>query len=173
MSRNPSVTRKCSPYITKFRLIVRHFSEAPVEYEPEFARSFMRRTLEILKSYSGPYDATLLVNCLLGLLVVPKESLIDKVPIDPFDQLSSWGIRPESIQRTGHCDYGHEQKSNLRQLVRRLRNALAHFNVDPIHDRGVVSAFRFEDRNGFRAVVPLSELHTLATRLAEHLEKNA
>jgi hypothetical protein len=133
----------------------------------------MQRTLEILNSYRGPYDATLLVNCLLGLLVVPKESLLDKVPSDPFENLSAWGINPGSIKRLGKCDHGDEHKPNLRQLIRRLRNAVAHFNVDPIHDKQEVSAFRFADRNGFLAIVPLAELHALATRLAEHLEKNA
>lgn len=47
-----------------------------MQYEPDFAKSFMRRTLEIARDYKGPHDATLLINCMLGLLVVPKEALL-------------------------------------------------------------------------------------------------
>jgi hypothetical protein len=77
-----------------------------VEYEPDFARSFMRRTLDIAKTYEGPYDATLLINCMIGLLVVPKEALIAKIPGAPFESLADWGIRPRSIRSVGRCGYG-------------------------------------------------------------------
>ncbi len=39
-----------------------------------FRLPVMQHTLQILDKYDGEFDATLLVNCLLGLLVVPKES---------------------------------------------------------------------------------------------------
>ena len=100
-----------------------------MEYEPEFARSFMRRTLYIANSYGGEYDATLLVNCLLGLLIVPKEALLEKVPDTPFDSLAAWGIDPKSILCKGRSKEGHEESPTLRQLVRRLRNAVAHFRL--------------------------------------------
>lgn len=144
-----------------------------MEYDPEFAKSFMRRTLELVERYQGPYDATLLVNCLLGLLIVPKESLIETVPPDPFDMLSIWGIESTSILNFGKCDYGHPHKPNLKQLVRRLRNAVAHFKIDPVHRNAEVAAFKFEDRNGFRAEISLSEMRTFVKKLALHLENNA
>ena len=77
-----------------------------MEYEPEFIRSFMKRTLAIARDYGGPFDATLLINCLLGLLIVPKETLIEKVPQEPFERLSEWGISPTSIRSIGKCEYG-------------------------------------------------------------------
>ena len=144
-----------------------------MEYDSDFAKSFMRRTLEIAQQYQGPYDATLLVNCLLGLLVVPKESLIEKIPQDSFDKLSDWGMDPRSIKHFGKCDYGHAHQPNLRQLVRRLRNAVAHFRIDPVHVDGQVSGFRFEDRSGFKAVLTLAEMQAFVTRLAKHLEDHA
>ena len=144
-----------------------------MEYEPDFVKSFMRRTAAIIKEYNGPLDATMLVNCLLGLLVVPRESLFLKIPDVPFDALSSWGIGPSSIKKFGVCDYGCEHEPTLRQLVRRLRNAVAHFNVHPMHSNGEVSGFRFKDRNGFCAEVPLSQLRDFLIRLAEYLEENA
>ncbi len=73
-----------------------------MEYKQEFERDFMRRTLELLKQYKGPYDTTLLLNCLLGLLIVPKESSIDRIPEDPIDRLKEWGISPKSILDFGN-----------------------------------------------------------------------
>lgn len=120
-----------------------------MEYGPKFARDFMHRTLTIAQEYVGPFEATLPINCLLGLLVVPKETLIDKIPQSPFERLSDWGILPKSIKRFGKCDYGHEHSPNLRQLVRRMRNAVAHFRIDPVHKGGEVAAFSFCDKNWF------------------------
>lgn len=144
-----------------------------MEYEPEFAQSFMRRTLDIAESYSGAYDATLLINCLLGLLIVPKETLLDKIPSTPFESLAEWGIRPESIKSHGKCDYGQEHALNLRQLVRRLRNAVAHFHIEPFPRKGDVQGFSFSDRSGFCAQVSLEELHTFVVKLSQHMENAA
>jgi hypothetical protein len=144
-----------------------------VEYEPDFAKSFMRRTLDIARTYNGPYDATLLINCMLGLLVVPKEALIDKIPAAPFESLAEWGIKPGSIRSAGKCEYGHEHSPTLRQLVRRMRNAVAHFKIEPFPSRGEVQGFSFKDRNGFDARITLPELHDLVVKLAAHLENAA
>lgn len=143
-----------------------------MEYEPQFAKSFMDRTMQIVTEYDGTYDATLLINCLLGLLVLPKEALLDKIPATPFDSLHEWGIQASSIKNPGKCDYGHQHDLSLRQLVRRMRNAVAHFQVEPFPKKGDVAGFTFKDRNGFRAELTLSELKQFVVKLSEHL-KNA
>lgn len=145
-----------------------------MEYDPDFARSFMGRTLTLATEYDGPLDATLLINCLLGLLVVPKEALlIEKIPSTAFASIADWGISPTSIMSFGKCDQGHEHQPNLKQLVRRLRNAVAHFKIDPIHCDGQVTAFSFRDRNGFHAVIQLEELKEFVARLSKYLHENA
>ena len=144
-----------------------------MEYEPDFAKSFMRRTLEIARDYDGPFDATLLINCLLGLLVVPKEALIERIPTTPFGSLADWGIQPSSIISPGKCDYGHEHFPDLRQLVKRMRNAVAHFKIEPVPSKGEVQGFTFKDRNGFVARLKRSELRDFVIKLAAHLESVA
>ena len=146
---------------------------ALVEYEPDFPRSFMQRTLEIALEYSGPYDATLLINCLLGLLIVPKEALIEKVPTTPFESLADWGIQPSSIKSPGKCEYGHEHSLNLRQLVRRMRNSVAHFRIEPYPRQGEVQGFTFRDKNGFHAALSLNELQQFVVKLSGHLKSAA
>ena len=142
-------------------------------YDPDFARSFMRRTLAIAQGYDGPNDATLLINCLLGLLVIPHEALHDKIPKAPLASLSEWGISPSSIKTFGKCDQGHEHEPDLRQLIRRMRNAVSHFKVQPKHRDQEVVGFSFSDRSGFRAEVSLVELKAFVVKLASHLEKQA
>lgn len=144
-----------------------------MEYDPDFARSFMRRTLALARDYDGPLDATLLINCLLGLLIVPKEALIEKIPTTPFELLQEWGINPSSIKMVGRCEYGHKHQPNLRQLVRRLRNAVAHFRIEPHHNNGKVVGYSFRDQSGFHAKISLDEIRVLVEKLAAHLEAQA
>lgn len=140
-----------------------------MEYEPEFAKSFIRRTLEILEEYKGQYDATLLINCLLGLLVLPKETLLEKIPETPAISFSEWGINPGSIKNTGKCNYGHQHQLNPRQLTHRLRNAVAHFKVEPFPKKGEVQGFTFKDNHGFHAELTLEEIKAFVVKLSEYL----
>jgi HEPN pEK499 p136 len=140
-----------------------------VEYEPTFEKSFMSRTLDIVNNYDGPYEATLLVNCLLGLLVLPKETVIQRIPAAPVASLNEWGIRPGSIKNPGTCEYGHQHDLNLRQLMRRMRNSIAHFDVKPIHREGEVEGYAFKDRNGFHVELSVSDIKLFVSKLLRHL----
>jgi hypothetical protein len=144
-----------------------------MEYEPDFARSFMQRTLTLATEYQGPLDATLLVNCLLGLLVVPKESLLEKIPKVAFSEIRDRGISPSSVKRFGKCNPGQEHEPDLRQLVQRLRNAVAHFRLEPIHLDGEVRGYSFSDQNGFHAELELAEIKAFVLKLAAHLRDKA
>lgn len=144
-----------------------------MEYDPDFERDFMRRTLAIVQGYDGTFDATILINCLLGLLVMPKETLFNKIPMEPYENLAKWGVSPTSVKKFGKCEYGHEHPPTLRQLVKRMRNAVAHFKIVPVHNHGEVDAYEFKDRNGFHAVISVSELKSFVTKLAAHLEQHA
>jgi hypothetical protein len=126
----------------------------------------MRRTLELLYHYRGPYDATILINYLLGLLVIPSERSLDRVPDDPITDLKArWGISPGSIKQ-----FGRERPETVRQLVRSLRNAVAHFQIKPTYDRERCIGFAFRDRNGFHAVIVLDEMQAFVEKLANYLE---
>lgn len=136
-----------------------------MEYTDQFERDFMRRTLELVRGYEGPYDATNLLNCLLGLLIVPKEKSFDKIPNDPVDRLGDWGISPASIK-----SFGRKDSKTLRQVVRGLRNAVAHFRFEPMHVSGRCVGFRFHDDSGFRATIENDEMRVFVEKLAQHLE---
>lgn len=141
-----------------------------MEYAKEFERDFMRRTLEVVRSYSGPYEATNLLNCLLGLLIVPKESSLEKIPEDSLSELSHWGISQTSIKSFGRKKNGELLPQTLRQLVWGLRNAVAHFRFTPCHKDGRCTGFEFTDNSGFHAAIDLVEMRTFVEKLAEYLE---
>lgn len=142
-----------------------------MSYHSDFEQVLIQRSLELVQQYRGPHDATLLLNCLLGLLIVPKESCLESIPLDPVSELGKWGIAPDSIRKFGKADDGDGNPQTLRGIVWHLRNSVAHFRIRPIPEKGEVTAFEFSDRSGFLANVQLSELRTFVERLATHLKE--
>lgn len=53
-----------------------------------------------------------------------------------------------------------------------MRNAVAHFRVNPFSTNGEVGGFAIKDQNGFHIELTISELRVFVVKLAEHL-KNA
>lgn len=101
----------------------------------EVVRDFASRTranlraIEKLKSAGNEvFEATQLINSTLGLLVFPQQEYVDAIPEIPLEELKrlGWPI-PK-------CRSGAEQVQNLNQLIRYLRNAVAHFNLKFIGD---------------------------------------
>ena len=142
-----------------------------MSFNSDFERAFIQRSLLLVRQYKGPYDATLLLNCLLGLLVVPKESCLAAIPDTPISELQAWGINPAAIHKYGNPSGPNSDPRNLRGLVWRLRNAVAHFRFQPIPAKGEVTAFKFNDQSGFEATVPLTELRVFVERIATYIEK--
>ena len=128
-----------------------------MSYNSDFERAFIQRSLALVQEYRGPFDATLLLNCLLGLLVVPKESCLKEIPLDPITELEKWGISPSAIKTFGRSKELDRDPRNLRGLVWHLRNAVAHFRFRPVPPHGEVTAFNFQDESGFEATVPLND----------------
>lgn len=101
-----------------------------MEYR-ELVADFATRTLRNLDLIQARvlldedvYPVTQLWNSLLGLIVLPHERELRRIPERPMTELWSEGwprvTAPES--RTEH--------ETLHELLRDLRNAVAHFNVD-------------------------------------------
>jgi hypothetical protein len=144
----------------------------PMSYLTDFEHSFVDHTLKVLQSYDGEYDATILVNCLLGLLVVPKESFLKAIPEEPLAQLHKWGIEPDSIKNPGRPTNANPNPATLRGLVINLRHAVAHFNIEPIPASSHVHSFRYTNESGLEAVVSLQEMRAFVRALAMHLDKS-
>lgn len=143
-----------------------------MEFAEEFEKDFMKRTLQSVMDYPGEYEATLLLNCLLGLLVVPRETLLEKIPTDPISELHKWGISPESIIRIGKKNKANQFPETLRGVVYNLKNYVAHFRIRPIEENHRVRGFCFSDMSGFAATIDIKEMRIFVERLASYFEQH-
>lgn len=142
-----------------------------MEYQ-HLIEDFARRTrdnlrcLNSLKASGGEvYEVTALVNSMLGLLVFPQQRYVDSIPETPIDELANQGWPIPSVVG----DFS--QVPNLRQLVRHLRNAISHFNVEFFADgSGQIAGLIVwnvdprSNRTTWRARLSVSDLDAIAHR---------
>jgi hypothetical protein len=74
------------------------------------------------------YEVTQLMNSMLGLLIFPSETYVQRIPKTPLSELAcqGWPI-PEVVG-------SYPQVAHLKELVRYMRNAIAHCNVRFLSD---------------------------------------
>jgi len=129
---------------------------------------FARRTLRIIEQYdctkkrgSENFEVTLLVNCLVGLLIMPHQRRRDLIPDVGVGGLAEWSIEASFIS-----SWGQGRKKTLRQLVRGLRNSVAHFHIEAEGTEKDIERLRFWDDNGFMATIPVANLRGFVTKFA-------
>ncbi|HSB94952.1 MAG TPA: HEPN family nuclease [Spongiibacteraceae bacterium] len=118
---------------------------------------FVERTLRLIDQYYSVLDSypfeeqfnyTLTINCLLGLIVMPKERVISYVPTNRLtrDYLAEIGAPSLKVG---------ENISTLRDLIKSLRNAVAHFDITVISvdERNLVDWLEFSDSDNDGALV--------------------
>lgn len=117
------------------------------------------------------YEVTQLINSLLGLLVFPQQRFYDRIPPTPIQELSAQGWpNIQTLSGMPPCD-------NLRDLVRYLRNAIAHFNLefmaDPAthHITGLQLWNTYKDKETWRIQLTIPQLRQLAFRFIDLIEE--
>lgn len=143
---------------------------------------FIERTMELIEQYYGElekyryekqFNYTLILNCMLGLIVMPKEKVISYVPNDRLtsDFKKHIGLVNSDL---------HDDIKTLRNLIQRLRNSIAHFNINVISedDQKRIDWIEFIDsENGnksiarFRANEILPFLKHYSSSLLENIKK--
>ena len=134
-----------------------------MEFGAGWQIEFGKRTLDNLNkvtvSAAIDKEATMLVNSMLGLLVLPREKMIGSLPDVAEHDLAVWGIMAGSIECFGKqrrdrkkVDLAYGPRT-LKGVVHSLRNAVCHFGIEPKSDNSKVSGFKFKDwdSNGFKA----------------------
>lgn len=120
-------------------------------------QEFIERSINLIEQYTRlcsdfpfeeQYNYTLTINCLLGLIVMPKERVIAFVPTTRLtnDYKAEIGLERSEISR---------DISTLRDLVNGLRNSIAHFDINVIseNERNIIDYIEFNDTNNHRAIV--------------------
>ena len=112
------------------------------------------------------YEFTQLVNSLLGLLVFPQQRYVNKIPAIPLSKLfaKGWPI-PQVVG-----DF--PQAKDLNQLVRYLRNAIAHFNIEfTVDEHSQLNGLKIWNENHgtttWKAQLSLAEIEELTYRFIE------
>ena len=97
---------------------------------------FIERTIRLIGQYTEliqglPFEEqlnyTLTINCLLGLIVMPKERVITYIPRVNFGEQN----RREMGLNDSFID---DSIGNLKELVQNLRHSVAHFDIKVISD---------------------------------------
>lgn len=138
-------------------------------------RDFAQRTLrnmrvidELKEQGQEVYEITQLVNSTLGLLVFPQQGYVKRIPRTPLEQLRSDGWPVPKVRG------GFDQVQNLNQLIRHLRNAIAHFNIKFIGDgQNRLRLLRVwnvrEGKKTWEAELSVQDLRGIAERFIELL----
>ncbi|OJW01219.1 MAG: hypothetical protein BGO52_07240 [Sphingobacteriales bacterium 44-61] len=111
---------------------------------------FIQRTLALLDQYDElkegfpfeqQYNHTLLTNCLLGLVVLPKEKIFDHITDDSLETLNDYGLVHSYI---------NPGLGTTRVFFRRLRNAVAHFGIEFLSETPdfLIDKIKFTDVRG-------------------------
>jgi len=135
---------------------------------------FITRTKKIIEQYDSfkidekdKFEVTLLLNCLVGLLILPQQNWYDSLPTDIMSQ-KEWGINPEHIS-----SIKKGETKNVKDVARHLRNSVAHYRFKAFDNSSdKISSIKFEDfdTNGiktFEAIIPLPNLRQFTNRLTD------
>lgn len=107
----------------------------------DFKYDFIQRTLDEILRYDGQYEVTALLNSCIGLLIIPKETLFNKLPtID----ISDYDLDKKYV----HVNDGRNNAYSIKNIVIHLRNSIAHgyFQQESIQ-AGQIKSLKFQDFN--------------------------
>lgn len=118
----------------------------------DFETEFVERTLALIdqynamiedKPFSEQYNYTLTLNCLLGLIVMPKERVLAYLPTVRLTQDLKAEMGLHRSQLPG-------SEMNLREFINKMRNSVAHFcvQVESVSDALLVDQIVFKETQG-------------------------
>lgn len=144
-------------------------------YHQEF--DFVYRTKQIIEQYEKfnidnheKFEVTLLINCLVGLLIIPNQHWFNKLPETEISEVE-WGINLDQI-----LFIRHGETKNVKVVATHLRNSISHYhfkllalndiNIDEIE----LSDYLPMNRGGaltFHTSMPITSLWKFADRLSQ------
>lgn len=122
-------------------------------------QDFVVRTRKLVEEYTGEGEFSLLLNCLMGLVIVPKETMLAAIPNDPITKIK-WGIDGQPMIQWGQCKSPITE--GVKALVTKVRHATAHFQIKCIADMTERPAewksVEFKADKNFKAVFTYDQL---------------
>jgi hypothetical protein len=142
-----------------------------------FEPDFIQRTISLIEQYDEfiagvefekQYNYTLIINCFLGLVVMPKERIIENIPNEVLSNEFKTHLGLENSEI-------HDSITDLQKLIHQLRNSVAHFNIEVISaDQNFkVDYLLFRHRNNsVVAKIPASDMKAFLKKYADILLNN-
>ncbi len=126
--------------------------------EENTLRELIQRTQAIVREYNGDTDTTLLINCCVGLLIIPKEKWFNFLPKENVNN-ECWGISP-----TGLCKKSKNRRNSdfdtipndysVKNVATHIRNAIAHARFMTMSDGENIVRINLYDKNGKKEIAP-------------------
>ncbi|MBB1353516.1 HEPN family nuclease [Pseudoalteromonas sp. SR45-5] len=142
-----------------------------------FEPDFIQRTISLIDQYDEfitdvefekQYNYTLIINCFLGLIVMPKERIIKNIPNEVLSNEFKTHLGLENSEI-------HDSINDLQKLIHQLRNSVAHFNIEVISadQHFTVDYLLFRHRNNrVMAKIPASNMKAFLKKYADILLSN-
>jgi hypothetical protein len=135
---------------------------------------FIIRTQKIIKQYESiqgneKFEVTLLLNCFVGLLILPQQLWFDILPSEMISE-KEWGISSSHI---GFIKEG--EKKDLANTARHLRNSISHYKFVVFSNANQeISSVKFLDYdNGktktFEATIPIANLRKFLNIFSDYM----
>lgn len=142
-----------------------------------------RRNLELVREHAEAegahsvadgerraFEVTQLVNSMLGLLVFPQQRYFNAIPHTPLEELVANGW-----PRVRAVD-GFPDVEDLHDLMRYLRNAVTHFNIEFTEQSGKISGVRVWNTkpNGvknWKTELSMQDLESITERFCDLLDE--
>jgi len=135
---------------------------------------FIIRTQKIIKQYDSiqndeKYEVTLLLNCFVGLLILPQQLWFDLLPLDLISE-KEWGM---SFSHIGYIKEG--EKKNIANISRHLRNSISHYKFVVFSNaKQEISSVKFLDYDNnkvktFEATIPIASLKKFLNIFSEFM----
>ena len=149
---------------------------------------FIDRTKKIIKQYDNlvvpkeeeKYEVTLLLNCMVGLLILPQQNWFNNLPTDLITN-KSWGIDEAEIKVIKDRELKDEDKT-VANIARHLRNSIAHYRFEAFNNsKDEINSIKFEDyicckknnieikEQTFEATINLENLQEFVYKLSNDL----
>ena len=129
--------------------------------------------IECLKDKGGEvYEVTQLLNSMLGLLIFPRERFYKKIQPKSWDEMveEGWPLPSGDNARV----------SDLEQLIRNMRNAVAHCNFKVMTEHDEISSIEFKsfrDRQRKRllwtGVYDVASFRKFVYMFLDHLQRSS
>jgi hypothetical protein len=138
---------------------------------------FIERTKKILFQYRNnfsndeKYEVTLLMNCLLGLIILPQQHWYEQLPEEEIEY-EKWGIK------RNHVIYIKEDETiNIKNILRHLRNSISHYRFKAFSnsDKKIEYIYFYDEIHGnktFEINLDVVTLREFAIYLSEKLTKD-